>query len=98
MSSNPANWFPDPTNRHQMRYWDGANWTEHVSDNGITGVDPLQPKGLDRVEDALTFGKAHDPAKIAEQVGGTGYRGAGITGAAFQGSGTLFTEPILVVN
>jgi uncharacterized protein YxjI len=98
MSSNPANWFPDPTNRHQMRYWDGTNWTEHVSDNGITGVDPLQPKGLDRIEDALTFGKSNDPAKIAEQVGGTGYRGAGITGAAFQGSGTLFTEPILVVN
>ena len=98
MSSNPANWFPDPTNRHQMRYWDGANWTEHVSDNGITGVDPLQPKGLDRIEDALTFGNTHDPAKIAEQVGGTGYRGAGITAAAFQGGGTLFTEPILVVN
>ena len=33
-------WYPDPHGRHQSRYWDGAAWTEHVADNGITGVDP----------------------------------------------------------
>ena len=26
---------------HQVRYWDGARWTEHVSDGGATAVDPL---------------------------------------------------------
>ena len=25
---------PDPTGRHQLRYWDGASWTDYVSDNG----------------------------------------------------------------
>ena len=98
MSTTPANWYPDPVNRHQLRYWDGANWTEHVSDNGVTGVDPLQQKGLDRLDSALTVGNEGDPTKIQQQLTGTGYRGAGITGQAFQGGGTIFNEPILVVN
>jgi uncharacterized protein YxjI len=98
MSTTPPNWYPDPVNRHQLRYWDGANWTEHVSDNGVAGVDPLQPKGLDRLESALTIGNEGDQAKIAQQLSGTGYRGANIQGAAFQGGGNIFTEPILVVN
>lgn len=24
----PPNWYPDPTNADQMRYWDGQKWTE----------------------------------------------------------------------
>ncbi len=34
-------WFPDPSHRHQMRYWDGALWTEHVRDSDGASVDPL---------------------------------------------------------
>jgi hypothetical protein len=37
----PAGWHPDPTHRHESRYWDGAGWTEHVSDAGVTGTDPV---------------------------------------------------------
>jgi hypothetical protein len=37
----PAAWQPDPTGRHQLRYWDGSQWTEHVADNGTQAVDPL---------------------------------------------------------
>ena len=36
-----AGWLPDPTGTHQVRYWDGSQWTEHVSDGGTTAVDPL---------------------------------------------------------
>ncbi len=39
--STPAAWHPDPTQRHQMRYWDGATWTDQVSDNGVTTTDPI---------------------------------------------------------
>ena len=28
----PAAWHPDPKGQHRLRYWDGANWTEHTSD------------------------------------------------------------------
>jgi putative membrane protein len=36
-----AGWFPDPGGRHQLRYWDGAVWTEHVRDHDVVGTDPL---------------------------------------------------------
>jgi hypothetical protein len=26
-----AGWYPDPTNHSDLRYWDGAGWTEHSS-------------------------------------------------------------------
>ena len=41
MALLPAGWHPDPLGRHQLRYWDGARWTEHVGDSGVAGVDPL---------------------------------------------------------
>ena len=28
-------WYPDPTGRHEVRYWDGGRWTERVADNGV---------------------------------------------------------------
>ena len=99
MSTTPANWYPDPMGRHQLRYWDGANWTEHVSSNGVQSSDPLQPKGLDRVDSALTIGNEGDPSKIQQQLyGQEKHRSAQVGTAAFVGGGTLFTEPILVVN
>jgi Protein of unknown function (DUF2510) len=39
--SVPADWLADPTGRHELRYWDGSRWTEHVSDAGVTGQDPV---------------------------------------------------------
>ena len=33
-------WQPDPSGRHQHRYWSGASWTDYVSDNGIATIDP----------------------------------------------------------
>lgn len=37
----PPGWHPDPHRRHQLRYWDGSSWTPHVSDGGVTAVDPI---------------------------------------------------------
>jgi len=34
-------WFPDPTGRHDHRWWDGAAWTSHVADAGVAARDPL---------------------------------------------------------
>ncbi len=44
-----AGWQPDPFGRHEVRYWNGEAWTEHVSDAGVQGSDepladdPLAP-------------------------------------------------------
>jgi len=100
-TTTPANWYPDPTGRHQLRYWDGNAWTDHVSNSGVQTTDPVQgaPRGLDRVDSALTIGNEGDPTKIQEQLySQTKYRGAQVGEAAFVGGGTIFTEPILVVN
>ncbi len=41
-ATHPAGaWHPDPVGRHESRWWDGGRWTEHVSDAGRIGVDPL---------------------------------------------------------
>ncbi|MBL8776488.1 MAG: DUF2510 domain-containing protein [Acidimicrobiales bacterium] len=37
----PAGWHPDPGGRHEYRYWDGATWTDQVSDAGAVSADPL---------------------------------------------------------
>ena len=101
MSTTPANWYPDPTQRHQMRYWDGTAWTAHVSDNGVTGNDPMPGAAprLDRLDSALSVGNEGDPAKIQQQLAGDGTRrSADIGQVAFAGSGSIFDEPVLVVN
>ena len=40
-SAPAAAWHPDPTGRHQLRYWEGSTWTTHVSDNGVAATDPI---------------------------------------------------------
>lgn len=34
-------WHPDPSGKHEQRYHDGQNWTEHVSTAGVAGTDPV---------------------------------------------------------
>jgi hypothetical protein len=38
-----ASWQPDPGGGHELRYWDGAAWTGHVSDGGVTATAPAPP-------------------------------------------------------
>lgn len=39
--SSPAAWAPDPAGKHELRWWDGSAWTEHISDHGQPGTDPI---------------------------------------------------------
>jgi uncharacterized protein YxjI len=79
-------WYPDPFGRHEVRWWDGHQWTEHVASHGRQAVDP--PTGGGQVP---TVQRA--PEKIVRDV-----ERAGVAGTGVQGGGTIFTEPILVVN
>lgn len=84
-AAHPANWYPDPLGRHELRYYDGTQWTEHVSSNGRQSVDPLAP--------APAPVTTHRVDKIQQQVAK-----AGVAAGAVSGSGTIFNEPVLVVN
>jgi len=92
-----AGWHPDPSQAHELRYFDGTQWTEHVSDQGVTTTAPLAPpgavtRGLDSLDRGVVFG-ADTSEQVRRQV-------AHNTGAAPVGAGTgdLFSEPTLVVN
>lgn len=85
-ASMPPAWHPDPYGRHETRWWDGQHWTEHVTTQGASLLDPPTP--------TPTVPAGRDPAeRIRQQVQGK----AGAV-AAFAGGGSIFTEPILVVN
>jgi hypothetical protein len=50
-------WYPDPTGRHDYRWWDGRCWTEHVSTAGVAAIDwtgagnqPTEVEAHQRVE------------------------------------------------
>lgn len=38
-SSIPPQWHPDPTGRHELRYWNGTDWTDDVSNAGVASKD-----------------------------------------------------------
>ena len=42
-SAPPAAWAADPTGRHQLRWWDGMQWTEHYAPNPRPPVAPPLP-------------------------------------------------------
>ncbi|PIE31243.1 MAG: scramblase [Ilumatobacter coccineus] len=97
--TNPApNWYPDPSGRHELRYWDGTAWTDQISDHGVTGTDPASKTSstLDSIDSALTLGD--EGSKVAEQISATGRRGIGQSAPVAGGTGSIFDEPILVVN
>jgi len=99
----PAGWHPDPQGRHELRYWDGAKWTDHVSDAGVTATDPVTPKKslFSRIEEAVTVGDQDDDDakdKVRRQVDGEGMFGTGVNARTDRGGGALFSEPVLVVN
>lgn len=81
----PADWYPDPFGRHELRYWDGAQWSEHVSSHGRQSVDA--PVGGSAVP---TVNRATE--KVVRDVAKAGAVASG------PGGGTIFTEPVLVVN
>jgi uncharacterized protein YxjI len=83
--ASPAAWHPDPYGRHELRYWDGTQWSEHVSSHGKQSIDP--PAGASHVP---TVSRATD--KVLRDVAIAG-AATGVTGG-----GTIFDEPVLVVN
>ncbi|EPH39784.1 phospholipid scramblase-related protein [Streptomyces aurantiacus] len=96
-SNTPAGWYPDPHGAPQLlRWWDGSQWTDHTNpapqDAGAQAPAqaPAQGQAFQAPGQAAP---AADPARVQRQV----QQQAGVTPTS-QGGGTLFTEPVLVVN
>jgi Protein of unknown function (DUF2510) len=68
-SETSAGWYPDPFSAHEFRYWDGAVWTDVVSDTGA------RTEGTrDRHVDA-TAGQRHRHPDEAATNGKPGFAG-----------------------
>lgn len=78
--STEGSWLPDPTGRHQLRYFDGADYTDHVSDLGQQSVDPYRS--------ASATGNSWAPPTLGPtagwQSGGSAPFGAGSTEAVYR--------------
>ena len=70
MTDVPAKWYPDPTGRHDHRYWDGTKWTHHVADLGVAATEPYdgpptppepEPQAAEAEPTAVTPITAVDP-------------------------------------
>lgn len=72
----PPAWYPDPTARHDHRWWDGAEWTAHVADAGAVSRDPIGAGRADGPGDPGTA-RAEDRAD-APRPSGAGSRGASV--------------------
>jgi len=85
-SNTPAGWYPDPHGAPQtLRYWDGAQWTQHTSpDQGAQ-----QAQAAQQVPQQAAGPDPRVQRQVQQQAGAA---------AGGPGGGSLFTEPVLVVN
>ena len=89
-SNTPAGWYPDPHGAPQtLRYWDGVKWTEHTNADQ-QGQAAQQPQAVPQQQ------AGPDP-RAQRQVKQQVQQQAGVAGGG-PGGGSLFTEPVLVVN
>ena len=108
MSETPADWYPDPYGRHELRYWDGEMWTDHVSSNGKQSTDPAAqaaPGGaINAIDQIGVSNRPADPNKIAGQVAAHQMRaeakGQQVNPLAGQGvsASDLLGQQLFVVN
>lgn len=99
MSDGPtrAAWMPDPSGRHQHRYFDGKAWTAHVADDGrqSTDADGVQLAASLAGDDILdaTSAETREPVPASDAAGSEEDASAA-QGAA--GSGAVPGPPLAV--
>ncbi|MEV6615884.1 phospholipid scramblase-related protein [Streptomyces sp. NPDC051051] len=99
-SNTPSGWYPDPHGADRtLRYWDGSRWTEHTHAEqqpaqGLPQTPDRQPLPAQPAQPQVPAQPAAGPdPRVQRQV----QQQAGVA-AGGPGGGTLFSEPVLVVN
>ncbi|WP_165962817.1 DVUA0089 family protein [Occultella glacieicola] len=69
--TTPAGWFPDPSGADQLRYWNGATWSDQVAPNGP------QPSGYGQPSSAPGYGQSGVTEPYGHNAGGPSGQGAG---------------------
>lgn len=106
----PAGWYPDPYQRGEQRWFDGYAWTPNIIRGGQQVTEDPDamtiPAGTDSAADVQAqvaraatagHGRAGGPVLGAQNQANQQAMEAGYV-AGPTGGGTVFTEPILVVN
>ncbi|MFI8006268.1 phospholipid scramblase-related protein [Streptomyces sp. NPDC086010] len=89
-SNVPAGWHPDPHGAPQLlRYWDGSRWTEHTHPADGQAAPAAAP-GQAAVPQQQPPAQQFTPQQAAPQ--------QGTPQQAAHGGGSLFNQPVLVVN
>jgi uncharacterized protein YxjI len=85
-TGHSAGWYTDPFGRFELRYYDGTTWTQHVSTGGAQSLDPFgtDEKMTTGIGDYLLSGDHADKFTFNRP--------------QWEGTGHLFTEPVLVVK
>src|SRR5262245_2926338 len=78
----PAGWFPDPSGRHDHRYWDGHAWTDYVADHGVQSVAPVAQAApvVTTPAPAPMFGVAPPPSVPTASTTASGWTSPSATG------------------
>ena len=90
MVEGPAGWHPDPYGTHELRYFDGTEWTEHVSDQGQAGTAPAAYPSAPAAPPIAPVGP---PPGVAAPAAGSA---AAVTAPTFPLSGYSVTTRVLV--
>lgn len=101
-ASAAAGWHPDPSGRHQFRYWDGTRWTDDVSSRGLDGRDPLPTGSVvpARCAASSTVGLEVGSTTVGRHERKTGdqIRRSGVVGHTGSAERSLLDEPVLAIN
>ena len=95
----PADWYPDPHGRHELRWFDGSGWTDHVCSNGQQGIDPQPVAAVPFAEVNAQGGATVPRADLSAERFEKSLAKVGLdAGDAGGCTGHLMTESVLVVS
>ncbi|MER5467167.1 phospholipid scramblase-related protein [Streptomyces sp. NPDC002935] len=88
-SNTPAGWYPDPNAPQTQRYWDGSQWTDQQAPAAQQVPQQGQAPQQAFPQQAAPGADPRAQRQVQQQAG---------VAPSGVGGGTLFTEPVLVVN